>query len=75
MTLPALATTSGGVADGNIKNFADAISKFIEQSRGLYSLSFDSEPSAAADEYHSIELKIDRPNVSVRTASGYYAQP
>lgn len=75
LTLHALAIESGGEANGKVKNFANAISKIAHDSAGLYSLSFDSSPSATVDEYHSIELKVDRPNATVRTASGYYAQP
>jgi VWFA-related protein len=75
MTLKALAIASGGVAQGKVRNFSDAIWKMVEEPSGLYSLSFDSTPSATADEYHSIELKVDRPNATVRTASSYYGQP
>jgi len=75
MTLQALAISSGGLTNGKVKSFANTLSKIEEQSGGLYSLSFDSGPSATVDEYHSIELKVDRPNATARTASSYYAQP
>lgn len=75
ITLQALAVSSGGRADGKVKNLAHAISRIEGQSNGLYSLSFDSAPSATADEYHSIELKVKRPNATVHNIAGYYAQP
>ena len=75
MTLKALAIASGGVAESNVRNFPDAIWKMVEEPSGLYLLSFDSTPSTMADEYHPIEVKVDRLNATVRTASSYYRQP
>lgn len=75
LTLQALALSTGGMASGNVKNFTNVISKIEEESSGLYSLSFDSSPSAAIDEYHSLVLHVDRPEATVHTSAGYFAQP
>ena len=75
MTLKAVTIASGGVADGKVRNFPDAIWKMVEEPSGLYLLSFDSTPSTIANEYHPIELKVNRLNATVRTASSYYGQP
>ena len=44
------------------------MSKFEDDGSDFYVLSFDSTPAAAPDELHSIEVKVDRPGVNVRTA-------
>lgn len=75
MWLQVLAQQNGGQAFAKVKNFGEAMSKFMDDAREFYVLSFDSTPAAAADEFHTIEVKVDRPGVNVRTAAGYYAQP
>ena len=73
--LPTLARENGGVAITSVKNFADAIQKLVNDTGNSYKLSFDSIPATTADEFHSIEVKVDRPGVNVHSATGYYAQP
>jgi VWFA-related protein len=75
MALPALARQNGGQAVARVKNFAEAIDAFVADAADFYVLSFDSTPAAAADEFHAIDVTVDRPGVAVRTASSYYAQP
>jgi hypothetical protein len=38
-------------------------------------LSFDSAPADQPNEYHQLEVKVEKSGLSVRTRSGYYAQP
>ncbi len=75
MRLHVLALQNGGQAIARARNFADAMSKFLDDESNFYSMSFDSTPAAAGDEFHSIDVKVDRPGVTVRTESSYYAQP
>ncbi|HMG87261.1 MAG TPA: VWA domain-containing protein [Terracidiphilus sp.] len=75
MALPALARQNGGQAVARVKNFADAMDAILADAGDFYELSFDSIPAAAADEFHSIDVKVDRPGVNVRAESSYYAQP
>ena len=75
MALPALARLSGGQAFSRIKNFSDAFATLVADADRFYVLSFDSLPSKAPDEFRSIEVKVNRPDVTVRTSTGYYAQP
>jgi VWFA-related protein len=75
MRLPVIARQNGGQTFAKVKSFGDAMSKFEDDGSDFYVLSFDSTPAAAPDELHSIEVKVDRPGVNVRTASSYYAQP
>ncbi len=41
----------------------------------FYVLSFDGLPGDGPNEYHALEIKIDKPGLTARTRSGYYAQP
>jgi len=75
MALPTLARQNGGQAIAKVKNFADAMDAFLAGAGDFYELSFDSTPAAAADEFHSIDIKVDRPGTTVSAASSYYAQP
>jgi VWFA-related protein len=75
LALPALARQNGGQAISNVKNFAGAMAACLADAGDFYMLSFDSTPAATTDEFHSIEVKIDRPGMNVRTVTGYYAQP
>ena len=75
MRLQVLARQNGGQAIAKTRNFADAMSKCMDDFNDFYILSFDSTPAAAADEFHSIDVNVDRPGVIVRTADSYYAQP
>jgi hypothetical protein len=75
MKLQVLARQNGGQAIAKTRNFADAMSKCMDDFNDFYILSFDSTPAAAADEFHSIDVNVDRPGVIVRTADSYYAQP
>jgi VWFA-related protein len=75
MALPALARQNGGQAVAKVKNFADAMDAFLGDASDFYELSFDSTPAAAADEFHSIDVRVDRPGTTVRAPGSYYAQP
>jgi hypothetical protein len=38
-------------------------------------VSFEASPADRRDEYHSLEIKVDKPGLTARTRQGYYAQP
>jgi VWFA-related protein len=75
MRLQVLARQNGGQAIVKARNIADAILKCMEDANDFYILSFDSTPAATANEFHSIDLKVNRPGVAVRVSGRYYAQP
>ena len=75
IALPVLARVSGGQAFAKEKSFAESFASFLGDLDRFYRLSFDSLAGAAPDESHSIEVKVDRPGVTVRTSTEYFAQP
>jgi len=40
-----------------------------------YAVSFDSVPTVQTDEYHSLQVKIDKPGVKAVTNTFYYGEP
>ena len=75
IALPELARLSGGQAFAREKSFADSFAKFMTDVDRFYRVSFDSAVGSTPDEAHSIEVKVDRPGVTVRTSTTYFAQP
>jgi VWFA-related protein len=75
LLLEVLATQSGGqVLFGN-NDLASLIDRCMTDVKTYYVLTYNQPPAAHADEYHGIEVKVDRPGLKARTRTGYYAQP
>jgi len=74
LSLPAIATQSGDRVFES-KNIAAQIARCVADVQAYYALSFDSVPSSDPDEYHSLQVKVNKPGVTVFTNSLYYAEP
>jgi VWFA-related protein len=75
LALPVLAIHSGGQVFDQNKNLAASIADCLANADSGYLLSFQSRPSTQPDEYRPLEVRVDRPGVTIRTTTGYYAQP
>jgi VWFA-related protein len=75
LALPMLVSDTGGRATEKSENLDDAIRACLAEAKRHYTLTFDASPSAAPDEFHRLEVKVDKPGATVRTATVYYAQP
>lgn len=75
LALQVLAYQSGGRVLNSSNNVAGEIAKAVSDADIYYVLKFESAPAETANQYHSIEVKVDKPGLTVRTRSGYYAQP
>jgi len=74
--LQVLAVQSGGQAINSTSDFlSEVIARCISESEADYFLSFDSRPTAQNDEYHDLKVTVNKPGLTVRTRTGYYAQP
>ncbi len=73
--LQILAHQSGGLILTESKDLAGEIAKCIADAESYYMLSFDSPPAASPGELHSIQVKVNRLGLKVRTNTAYYAQP
>ena len=72
--LHALAHQSGGRILVDTGDLAGQIAACIADAQSYYVLTFDSPPAAEFGEYHSLAVKVNRPDLTVRTNTLYYAE-
>jgi VWFA-related protein len=75
LALQVLADQSGGRVLNSSNDVAGEIATCIADANAFYVLSFDGVEGDGPNEYHMLEVKIDKPGLTARTRSGYYAQP
>ena len=75
MGLQVLAHQSGGQVLVVGKNLEGEIAQCIADADSYYVLSFDSPAATVPGEFHSLQVKVNKPGMRVRTNTAYYAQP
>lgn len=75
LLLPVLATQTGGQVPYGGNDLGPIIDRCIKDAQSFYVLTFNPPPAAHSNEYHRIEVRVDKPGLSVRTRAGYYANP
>lgn len=70
-----LSIQSGGRVLNSSNDIVRLIASCLADAKASYSLSFDSPPADHPDEYHNLEVRVNKPGLTVRTRTGYYAQP
>jgi VWFA-related protein len=75
LSLQVLAVQSGGLALTSSNDVASLLQRCLADAQAYYELSFDPAPADRRDEYHSLEIQVDKPGLTARTRQGYYAQP
>ncbi len=75
LALQVLAVQSGGLALHSSNDITGSITRCSQDADIYYELSIDPAKAEHPDEYHGLEVKIDKPGLVVRTRTGYYAQP
>jgi len=75
LMLPVLAEQSGGRVLNSNNDVASEIRTCAADADNYYVLSVDPLPADGPNDFHSIEIKIDKPGLTARTRVGYYAQP
>lgn len=73
--LQVFAVHSGGVAFNSSNDLATSIANCVADADSYYILTYNPPQAAYADEYHSIEVRVEGSHVTARTRTGYYAQP
>ena len=73
--LQVLAVQSGGLAIEASNDIADSLQKCMAETESWYEISFPIPPAEGPNEYHHLEVKLNKPGLSARTRDGYYAQP
>jgi VWFA-related protein len=75
LSLQVLATQSGGRVLISDNDVAGEIAKCIADANAFYVLTFEGLAGDSENEYHSLEMKVDKPGLKALTRTGYYAQP
>ena len=75
LAIQVLAAQSGGlVIEGN-SDVNAMIQRCLADAKSWYDIGFDPLPADKQNEYHHIEIKVNRPGVVARARDGYYANP
>jgi VWFA-related protein len=75
LSLQVLAVQSGGQALASDNDVAALLQKCLADTEAYYELSFVPAPADHRDEYHNLLVQVAKPGLTVRTRTGYYAQP
>jgi VWFA-related protein len=73
--LQVLAVQSGGRVFNSTNDLTGAIANSVSDANAFYTLSFASAKPDRADEYHELQVKVDKAGTTARTRTGYYAEP
>lgn len=75
LALPVLARQTGGRALIASRDLTTDLASCLRDADSYYAITFNAMTATAPHEFHRLELRINRPNVEVRTLSVYYAEP
>jgi VWFA-related protein len=75
LSLQVIAVQTGGKVLYGSNDIAKLIDQCLADSRAFYVVTFDAPRSTKPNEYHSLEVKVDKPGLKARTRTGYYTQP
>jgi VWFA-related protein len=73
--LQVIATQSGGRVLISDNDVAGEIASCIADASAFYVVTFDGLVGDGPNEFHSLEMKVDKPGLKALTRTGYYAQP
>jgi VWFA-related protein len=73
--LQVIAVQSGGLALNSGNDITMFLQECVADAAPYYEISFAAPAAQRPDEYHQVEIKIDKPGLSARAREGYYAQP
>lgn len=74
LSLQVLATHSGGLVLNSANDVAGEIERCVRDAKAYYELTYDAPPSDGPNEYHSIEVQLERPGLKAQTRAGFYGQ-
>lgn len=75
LSLPVISARTGGGMIAVSRNLAGTILERATQANRFYSLTFDPPRTNTVDEYHSLKLVVDRPDLSAHTFVDYFDEP
>ena len=75
LALPVLALQSGGKVLNGSNDLASEIASCIADASAYYTITIQISTSERVNEYHPLEVRLEKPGVTARTNTGYYNQP
>ncbi len=75
LVLQVIAKQTGGLELEGSNDIAQMVHQCIADANSYYVLTFNPPAAAHANEYHGIEVRVNKPGLKARTRTGYYAQP
>ncbi|HEX5283851.1 MAG TPA: VWA domain-containing protein [Bryocella sp.] len=73
--LQVIAEQSGGMVLNGSNDISGLVQHAVAQSNGGYELTFAPAPGEHENEYHELQVKVQRSGAKVHTTAGYYARP
>ncbi len=74
LALQVLAEHSGGQVIINGRDISGELKAAVRDASASYELTFAAAPGDRPNEYHALQVQVDKPDVKIRTNSGYYAR-
>jgi VWFA-related protein len=75
LTLKVMAIWSGGQVRLPSNDMTGEIARCVKDADAYYRISFTPPAADGPDEYHQLEVKVDKPGLAARTSEMYYNQP
>lgn len=75
LALQVLAQQTGGRVMATSSDIAADLAKLLDDADWYYAVSFSPPPAQNGVELHSLEVKVNRPDLHVRTMTAYYTEP
>lgn len=75
LSLPVIAARSGGGVLDSSGNLAELMGKRVRDESRYYSITFDPRRTDAVDEYHHLQLEVDKTDVTAHVFEDYYDEP
>ena len=75
LSLQVLTVQSGGLVMQGNTDVAGSLRKCLVDSESWYEISFDAVAGEQPNQYHHIQVVVDKPGLVARTRDGYYSQP
>ena len=73
LAVQVLATQSGGVAFNSGNDLAALLQQSLADTRAYYEISFDPPAGDAPNQYHRLQVELDKHGLTARTRQGYYS--
>lgn len=73
LSLQVLSEHSGGRVLIQGRDITSELNSAVRDANASYELTFAAAPGDHADEFHSLQVQVDKPGALVRTSAGYYA--